>query len=274
MAKALGKNDDYQNLINRSNGWKLIFNPKNKLIQPKMADGSFIDKFDPYQPWRGFQEGNSFQYTFYVPQNPAGLIAEIGKTEFNDRLDSVFTVAQKSGFGGGKEIDAFSGVKSIYNHGNQPNLHVSWLFNFSGKPWLTQKWTRAICDEFYGTETIHGYGYGQDEDQGQLGSWYVMASLGLFDVKGFTDLRPIIELGSPLFERTTIELGTEKRLVIETKNNSAENVYIQSAEFNGKPLNNCWLYRDELMKGGKMVLVMGATPNQEWGVDVPPPSVQ
>lgn len=274
MAKALGKKDDYQNLIERSNGWKLIFNPKNKLIHPKKADGTFIDKFDPYQPWRGFQEGNAIQYTFYIPHNPAGLIAQIGKTEFNNRLDSIFIIAQKSGFGGGKEIDAFSGVKSVYNHGNQPNLHVSWLFNFSGKPWLTQKWTRAICDEFYGTETIHGYGYGQDEDQGQLGSWYVMAALGLFDVKGFTDLRPIIELGSPLFERATIELGTKKRLVIETKNNSAENIYVQSAEFNGKPLNNCWLYRDELMKGGKMVLVMGAKPNEQWGADVPPPSAQ
>nr|WP_294873684.1 GH92 family glycosyl hydrolase [uncultured Pedobacter sp.] len=274
MAKALGKKDDYQNLIKRSDGWKLLFNPENKLIHPKRADGSFIDKFDPYQPWRGFQEGNAIQYTFYIPHNPAGLIAQMGKTEFNNRLDSVFTVAQKNSFGGGKEIDAFSGVKSIYNHGNQPNLHVSWLFNFSGKPWLTQKWTRAICDEFYGTETIHGYGYGQDEDQGQLGSWYVMAALGLFDVKGLTDLRPIIELGSPLFEKATITLGNKKQLIIESRNTSAENVYVQSATFNGKPLNNCWLYRDELMKGGKMVLIMGAKPNQQWGVDVPPPSAQ
>ena len=274
MAKALGKSQDYQTLINKSNGWKLLFNPENKLIQPKKADGSFIDKFDPYQPWRGFQEGNSFQYTFYIPQNPAGLIAKMGKTQFNDRLDSIFTIAQKSSFGGGKEIDAFAGVKSIYNHGNQPNLHVSWLFNFSGKPWLTQKWTRAICDEFYGKETIHGYGYGQDEDQGQLGSWYVMSALGLFDVKGFTDLRPIIELGSPLFEKVTITLESKKSLIIEARNTSAQNVYVQSAVFNGKPLNNCWLYRDELMKGGKMVLIMGAKPNEQWGVDVPPPSDQ
>jgi len=274
MAKALGKNQDYQTLINKSNGWKLLFNPENKLIQPKKADGSFIGKFDPYQPWRGFQEGNSFQYTFYIPQNPAGLIAKMGKAQFNDRLDSIFTIAQKSSFGGGKEIDAFAGVKSIYNHGNQPNLHVSWMFNFSGKPWLTQKWTRAICDEFYGKETIHGYGYGQDEDQGQLGSWYVMSALGLFDVKGFTDLRPIIELGSPLFEKVTITLGSKKSLIIEARNTSAENVYVQSAVFNGKPLNNCWLYRDELMKGGKMVLIMGAKPNEQWGVEVPPPSDQ
>jgi len=274
MAKSLGKTNDYNQLIKLSNGWRLIFNPQSKLMQPKRANGSFIEKFDPYQPWRGFQEGNAVQYTFYVPQNPAGLIDAIGKDNFNKRLDSIFTVSEKLGFGGGKTIDAFAGINSIYNHGNQPNLHISWMFNFSGKPWLTQKWTRRIGEEFYGTEPIHGYGYGQDEDQGQLGSWYVINALGLFDVKGFTDLRPIIELGSPLFDKATITLGDGKTLVIETENNSKDNMYIQSAEFNGKPLDNCWLYRDELMKGGKLVFIMGSKPNTAWGIKVPPPSAQ
>ncbi|AMR32294.1 alpha-mannosidase [Mucilaginibacter sp. PAMC 26640] len=274
MAKAMDKTEDYQQLIKLSNGWRQIFNPKNKLMQPKRANGTFIDKFDPYQPWRGYQEGNAVQYTFYVPQNPAGLIDAIGKDNFNKRLDSIFTVSEKLGFGGGKTIDAFAGINSIYNHGNQPNLHISWLFNFSGKPWLTQKWTRLIGQEFYGTEPIHGYGYGQDEDQGQLGSWYVINALGLFDVKGFTDLRPIIELGSPLFDKALITLGNGKKLTIETNNNSKENVYIQSAEFNGVPLNNCWLYRDEIIKGGKLKFLMGNQPNKNWGTKTPPPSAQ
>ena len=274
MAKAMGKQTDYQQLIKLSNGWQQIFNPQNKLMQPKRANGKFIEKFDPYQPWRGFQEGNAVQYTFYVPQNPAGLVAAIGKESFNKRLDSIFTVSEQLGFGGGKTIDAFAGINSIYNHGNQPNLHISWLFNFSGKPWLTQKWTRLIGRDFYGTEPIHGYGYGQDEDQGQLGSWYVMNALGLFDVKGFTDLRPIVELGSPLFDKASITLGDGKRLTIETTNNGKDNMYIQSAAFNGKPLNNCWLYRDELMKGGKLTFVMGPQPNVNWGTQTPPPSAQ
>lgn len=274
MAKAMGKKTDYHQLIKLSNGWKNIFNPANKLIHPKDMKGKFIDKFDPYQPWRGFQEGNAVQYTFYVPQNPALLIETIGKDNFNKRLDSIFNVSEKLGFGGGKTIDAFAGINSIYNHGNQPNLHISWLFNFSGKPWLTQKWTRLIGQDFYGTEPIHGYGYGQDEDQGQLGSWYVINALGLFDVKGFTDLRPIIQFGSPLFDKASIELGNGKLLVIETKNNSRQNIYVQSAQFNGKALDNCWLYRDELMKGGKLTFVMGSQPDITWGVKTPPPSVQ
>ncbi|MEO8110756.1 MAG: GH92 family glycosyl hydrolase [Ginsengibacter sp.] len=274
MAKSLGHTDDYKKLIKYSNGWTLIFDPLEKLIHPRDAKGNFIGKFDLYQPWRGFQEGNAVQYTFYVPQNPAGLISKIGNADFNKRLDTIFETSQKNAFGGGKEIDAFAGITSVYNHGNQPDLHISWLFNFSGKPWLTQKWTRAICNEFYGTEQIHGYGYGQDEDQGQLGSWYVMASLGLFDVKGFTDSRPIIEIGSPIFDTAGIQLGNGKKLVIETKNNGAKNVYIQSAQWNGKPLNNCWMYRDELMKGGKLILTMGKNPNTKWGVAIPPPSTQ
>ncbi len=274
MAKALGHEDDYKKLINYSNGWSLIFDPAKKLIHPKNANGTFIDKFDPSQPWRGFQEGNAIQYTFYVPQNPAALISKIGKADFNKQLNTIFETSEKSAFGGGKKIDAFAGINAVYNHGNQPDMQMSWLFNFSGKPWLTQKWTRAICNEFYGTEPIHGYGYGQDEDQGQLGSWYVMAALGLFDVKGLTDSRPIIEIGSPLFDKANIQLGNGKKLSIETKNNSAENIYIQSAQWNGKPLTNCWMYRDELMKGGNLEFVMSNKPNKNWGSKVPPPSDQ
>lgn len=274
MAKNLGKQSDYTNFIRHANGWAQLFNEKEKLIHPKNTQGQFIDKFDPFQPWRGFQEGNAIQYTYYVPHNPAALISRIGKSDFNKRLNTLFDTAQKYSFGGGKEIDAFAGIKSVYNHGNQPDLHLSWLFNFTGAPWLTQKWTRQICNDFYGTDQIHGYGYGQDEDQGQLGSWYVIASIGLFDVKGFTDQRPIIQFSSPVFEKSTITLGDGKQLVIVATNNSGENRYIQSAQWNGKPLNDCWLYRDELMKGGTLQFVMGATPNKNWGVKTPPPSVQ
>ena len=274
MAKSMGKTADYQLMIKYSNGWRALLNPQHKLMQPKRADGTFVDKFDPYQPWRGFQEGNAVQYTFYVPQNPAGLVEAIGQDNFNKRLDSIFTVSEKSAFGGGKTIDAFAGINAIYNHGNQPNLHISWLFNFSRQPWLTQKWTRLIGRDFYGTEPIHGYGYGQDEDQGQLGSWYVMNALGLFDVKGLTDARPIIQLGSPLFDKATINLGNQKILSIVTKNNSKDNLYVQSATFNGSPLDNCWLYRDELMKGGELIFTMGNKPNKDWGSKVPPPSAQ
>lgn len=274
LAKQMGKAADYKRLMGLSNGWRSLFDQELKLIRPKNQNGKFIENFNPLEAWRGFQEGNATQYTFYVPQNPKGLIAEIGTKTFNERLNNIFETSQKNAFGGGKTIDAFAGIQSLYNHGNQPNLHISWLFNYSSSPWLTQKWTRAICDEFYGTESIHGYGYGQDEDQGQLGSWYVMASVGLFDVKGLTDARPTLQIGSPVFDQSEIRLGNGRKLLIKTSNNSKQNVYVQSATWNGKVLNNAWLYQDELMKGGTLTLKMGNQPNQNWGVKLPPPSAQ
>ena len=273
-AKALGKEDDYARLMELSRGWEKLFNDSLKLIHPRNAEGQFIDNFNPLESWRGFQEGNSMQYTFFVPQNPSGLVGRVGKDLFNHRLDSIFTVARDMVFGGGKVVNAFSGLASPYNHGNQPSLHISWLFNFSGKPWLTQKWTRLICDEFYGVTGEHGYGYGQDEDQGQLGSWYVLAAMGLFDVQGGVCQRPTYQLGSPQFERIEIDLkghqNAGRKFVIKTKGNGPGQYYVQSATLNGKPFDQCWLYRDELYKGGKLELQMGAEPNEQWGVEVAP----
>ena len=177
FAKHLGKEDDYKLLSNLSNGWKNLYDPETRLIRPKDTKGNFLEDFNPLAPWKGFQEGNAVQYTFYVPHQIDELVDLVGQETFNNRLDSIFLLSQKNIFGGGKEVDAFAGLKTVYNHGNQPNLHISWLFNFSGKPYLSQKWVRAILDEFYGLEGIHGYGYGQDEDQGQLGAWYVMSAL-------------------------------------------------------------------------------------------------
>ena len=139
FAKQLGKIKDFELLSKLSHNWQNLFDTTTKLIRPKLTDGSFIKNFDPHAPWVGFQEGNAIQYTFYVPHEPEKLINLIGKEEFNNRLDSIFLLSQKDIFGGGKTVNAFSGIKAVYNHGNQPNLHVSWLFNFSGRPDLTQK---------------------------------------------------------------------------------------------------------------------------------------
>lgn len=276
LAKQLGHEDDYRQLMELSDGWAKLFDDDLKLVRPRVPGGEWIDNFDPYESWRGFQEGNAMQYTFFVPQNPDSLIARMGKDEFNERLDTIFTQARKTIFGGGKVAFAFSGLSSPYNHGNQPSLHIPWLFNFSGKPYLTQKWTRLICDEFYGTDGEHGYGYGQDEDQGQLGSWYVLAAMGLFDVQGGACSEPTYQLGSPEFDEITVHLskfntkgGTFK---IRAKGNSADAMYVQNATFNGKPLDRCWLYRDEVFNGGELVLQMGTEPSEVWNNSEPPVS--
>uniref|UniRef100_UPI004026155C GH92 family glycosyl hydrolase n=1 Tax=Candidatus Cryptobacteroides bacterium TaxID=3085639 RepID=UPI004026155C len=276
LAKQLGHEEDYRQLMELSNGWAKVFDDDLKLVRPRVQGGEWIDNFAPYESWRGFQEGNAMQYTFFVPQNPDSLIARMGKDKFNERLDTIFTQARKTIFGGGKVAFAFSGLSSPYNHGNQPSLHIPWLFNFSGKPYLTQKWTRLICDEFYGTDGEHGYGYGQDEDQGQLGSWYVLAAMGLFDVQGGACSEPTYQLGSPEFDEITVHLskfntkgGTFR---IRAKGNSADAMYVQNATFNGKPLDRCWLYRDEVFNGGELVLQMGTEPSDVWNNSEPPVS--
>ena len=273
FAKALGKDGDYQNLSELAKGWRHLYDPETGFIRPRDAEGVFVSDFDPSQPWRGFQEGNAWQYTFYVPHDPAGLIGALGQEVFNSRLDSIFEVSRENIFGGGETIDAFAGLSGLYNHGNQPNLHISWLFNFSGKPWLTQKWTRVIGAEFYGVEPIHGYGFGQDEDQGQLGAWYVIASLGLFDVKGLTDAEPTIQFGSPVFDRATIKLGSGNTLIIETKENSADNVYVRSLSVDGNPYDKLWMNWKDLMKGGTLSFEMASEPNTAWETSERPPSV-
>lgn len=267
FAKYLGKEDDYKLLSNLSNGWKNLYDPETRLIRPKDTKGNFLEDFNPLAPWKGFQEGNAVQYTFYVPHQIDELVDLVGQETFNNRLDSIFLLSQKNIFGGGKEVDAFAGLKTVYNHGNQPNLHISWLFNFSGKPYLSQKWVRAILDEFYGLEGIHGYGYGQDEDQGQLGAWYVMSALGLFDVKGLTEIDPKFQIGAPLFDKVTVRLNKDyypgEKFVIEAKKQAVGDCYLQDISLNNRPQDTVQLPFSEVVKGGKLVLGLGASPNEE-----------
>lgn len=266
FAKHLGKEDDYKLLSNLSNGWKNLYDPETRLIRPKDAKGNFLEDFNPLAPWKGFQEGNAVQYTFYVPHQINELVDLVGQETFNNRLDSIFLLSQKNIFGGGKEVDAFAGLKTVYNHGNQPNLHISWLFNFSGKPYLSQKWVRAILDEFYGLEGIHGYGYGQDEDQGQLGAWYVMSALGLFDVKGLTEINPQFQVGAPLFDKVTVRLNKDyypgEIFEIKTERQSADDCYLQKISLNNQVQKTVQLPFEEVVNGGKLTLKLGNVPNK------------
>ena len=259
-AKSLGDTENYDKLMNLSKGWERLYDTSCNFIRPKKADGKFVDNFNPMEVWRGFQEGNAWQYTFYVPHDVKGLVAKVGTEEFNARLDSIFTQSQKKIFSGGTEVGAFAGLETLYNHGNQPCLHISWLINEAGRPELTQKWVRAILNEFYGTDGVHGYGYGQDEDQVQLGAWYVISSMGLFDVKGLTDIHPSFSLGAPLFDKITIHLNKEyypgDQFVIPTTGNTGSDAYVNQNLLNGKPIQGVHLPYTEIVKGGKLEVQM------------------
>lgn len=266
FSRLLGKSNEVETLKQYARGWEKLYDPETQFIRPRDLNGNFIPNFDPLKPWVGFQEGNAWQYTFYVPHDMPGLIEKMGREKFQERLANVFAQAEKTKFGGGEKIDAFSGLQNVYNHGNQPSLHIAWLFNVAGQSWLTQHWLRRICDVFYGTDRVHGYGYGQDEDQGQLGAWFVLAALGLFDYHGGAGLNPEMQLSTPLFDSIRITLqskyysGREFRITAE-----GGGEYISSARLNGTPVNRSSIPWAEIIKGGTLSLQTDEVPNKNWG---------
>ncbi len=266
MAKALGKTEDYTYFMNRSQSYRNVFDKESGYMRPKHTGGPWFQEFVPVVKAIGkedsfggkdYVEGNAWQHSWFVPHDMAGLIELMGKDEFNARLNEGF------------ENSRPNFVSQFVNHSNQPNMQAAWLFNYSGKPWLTQKWVRAILEYYYGTGPVDGFP--GDEDQGQMGSWYVMSSIGLFEMDGGASTEPVYEIGSPIFSKITIKLDENyyegNQFVIEAKNTSAENKYIQSAMLNGKPLNRFWFYHSELVKGGELVLEMGPEPNEQWGIE-------
>jgi predicted alpha-1,2-mannosidase len=276
MAKALGKTGDYNYFIKRAYNYKNVFDSSIGFFRRKDKDGKWLE-FNlsmnevekPRYSWVGFVEGNAFQYSFFLPHDVNALVKMVGKERFNDRLIKGFE------YGSTVNFRTHGSPLPLINHGNQPGMQSAYLFNYSGKPWLTQYWVREIMNKYYGKTPEHGWP--GDEDEGQGGAWYVMSAMGLFEMDGGGSTKPIYELGSPLFRKITIHLDNEyykgKTFVIEAENNSDQNKYIQSAMLNKKPLNKAWFYHTDLVNGGTLTLQMGAKPNINWAgkpEDAPP----
>jgi len=258
FARALGRTNEQASLMRYSRGWENLYDTETGFIRPKNPEGQFIPDFDARKPWSGFQEGNAWQYTFYVPHDPAGLMSKMGVETFRHRLADVFAQAEKTEFGGGKKIDAFSGLENVYNQGNQPSLHIAWLFNYAGQPEQTQHWVRRICDVFYGTNVVHGYGYGQDEDQGQLGAWFVLAGIGLFDVQGGATGEPVMQVGAPLFDEIEVQLHPRyhagKTFKIRAQGASNREAFVKAIRANGTLLDGWSVPWKTIAAGGTLDL--------------------
>jgi predicted alpha-1,2-mannosidase len=273
FAKSLGKTKEYNEFIDRAYWWKNAIDPEIGFARLKHADGTWFKDFDPIETGGNhqFAEGNAWQLTFFVPQDVPALAKMIGEDVFSKRLDDGFQISSTWRYNAPNEL--YWDFPVI--QGNQQSMHFSFLFNWVGKPWLTQKWNRDILSRFYG----HGVSnaYLGDEDQGQMSAWFMMSSMGLFQTDGGTRSEPIYEIGSPIFEKIEIDLGNQygrgKTFLIEAKNTSFRNKYVQSATLNGRKLENFWFPARELLKGGSLKLIMGPEPNKNWGVDKMPESV-
>lgn len=266
MAKALGKYTEYDTFNERGSWWKNAINSQNGFAHMRDTTGRFISDFDPFQSGRDhhYVEGNSWQLSFFVPQDVPALIHTLGKKNFVDRLNWGFEASEPWRYNAPN--DQYWDYPVV--QGNQQSMHFAFLFNWANKPWLTQKWSRSIIDHYYGSGVANAY-LG-DEDQGQMSSWFVMAALGLFQTDGGCRVDPIYEITSPLYEKVVINLGERynrgKTFTIEAKNSSRSNKYIQRATLNGKKLEHFYFPASELLKGGELVLEMGDKPNTSWGV--------
>ncbi len=269
MAKALHRTADYEYFMARSQNYKNVFDPAHKYMRPKQEGGPWSDELDPNLAPIGkedsygtkdYVEGNAWQYTWFVPHDVPGLVGLMGAGEFVRRLEEGFEKARPKF------------VSPFVNHSNQPNMQAAYLFNYAGKPWLTQKWAREIMENFYSTDPL---GYPGDEDQGQMGAWFVMSAMGLFQMDGGVSENPVYEIGNPLFEKVVLHLDPRYypggTFVIKAPRSSLQNRYIQSARLNGKPLNQFWFTHQELIRGGTLELEMGPEPNTRWAAGCAPP---
>jgi predicted alpha-1,2-mannosidase len=204
-----------------------------------------------------FTEGNGWQYTFFAPQNPEELIKLLGgEKKFLQKLDSFFVVTGDMGEEASADI---TGLIGQYAHGNEPSHHIAYLYAFAGQQWKTAEKVRYIMNEFYSNKIDGLIG---NEDCGQMSAWYILSSMGLYQVN---PMNGVFVFGSPLFDKVTIPLPGAKQFNIEASNNSDRNIYIQKVELNGKPYTKSYILYKDIMEGGTLKFYMGDKPEYNFG---------
>lgn len=274
MAEELGKSSDYSLFMKRALNYKNLLDPSTGFARPKDSNGEWLKPFDPGLligefKKRHYTEGNAWQYTWFVPHDIQGLIdLEGGNTQFIQKLDSLFIVNPDTSE---KKVLDVTGHIGQYAHGNEPSHHTTYLYNYAGKPWKTQKMVRKVMDELY---TATPAGLSGNEDMGQMSAWYVLSAMGFYPVAPGQNAWVI---GSPIFDKVVIHLnnlsGSNGEFLIEARNNSIENKYIQSVTLNGKHLDKTWFDNEMIENAGKLIFEMGPKPNKNWGThksDAPP----
>lgn len=264
MAKALGKEDDYKFFLNRSKAYQHLFDNESGFMRGKSQDGkSWNEPFDPkysnHREHTDYTEGNAWQHSWFVPHDVEDLAKLHGGNDvFTSRLEQLFTESSEIT---GDNISAdISGLIGQYAHGNEPSHHIAYMFNHANKPWRAQYWARHIMDTQYNTTPN---GLSGNEDCGQMSAWYALSSVGLYPMNPASTE---YEIGSPIFEKTTLNISEGKTFTIEAEHVSDKNIYIQSATLNGEPFNKTSISHQYILDGGSLHFVMGAQPNENWGI--------
>lgn len=260
MAKALGKQDDAEYFSERARAYREYFDPTTRFMRGKLSDGTWREPFDPIKSSHrrdDYCEGNGWQYLWLVPQDAEGLIELLGGDEpFAEKLDQLFTVESIKSEGASADI---SGLIGQYAHGNEPGHHTTYLYAFVGQQWKTAKLVRQILTTLYSDQPD---GLSGNEDCGQMSAWYVFSAMGMYPVNPAAG---IYVFGSPIIDEATIALPEGKAFTIVAKNNSPENLYIQSVELNGRPHGKSYITHADVVAGGELTFVMGPEPNKAFG---------
>lgn len=270
VAKKLGHAEDATMLVNRSRNYRNFYDHSISFARPKLANGEWAAPFDPIamgvsKKWHDFTESNSWQITFGIQHDAAGLIETLGGQKlFLAKLDELFD--QPSTLPADAPPD-IAGLVGQYAQGNEPSHHIAYLYVYAGQPHKTQERVRMLMEKMYAPEPD---GLQGNEDVGQMSAWYIMSSMGFYPVDPVSGN---YIFGTPLFDQVSLQLGKGRKLEVIAKRSAPTDQYIQSVTFNGKPYTKSWFNHRDIVNGARIVFQMGSQPNLEFGsqaADIPP----
>lgn len=262
MAKAIGNKEVYQDFSKRARFFVNLFDSQTKFMRPRHSDRKWLEEFDPTSVGNtynfNFTEGNSYQYSLFVPHDMGTMVNLVGGEEqFDVWLDNLFSKNVEEEISEDSDV---SGLLGQYSHGNEPSHHIAYLYNYIGKPWKTQEKVHQILNELYTSEAD---GICGNDDAGQMSAWYVLSSLGFYSV---TPGSPYYVIGGPTFEEAVLNLDNGKEFIIKANDASKENIYVSGVTLNGKPYPYSYLKHGDILNGGELVFDMTNKPNKEWAV--------
>jgi predicted alpha-1,2-mannosidase len=247
FAESLGKKELADEYYTKGQAYRNVWNEDVHWFRARKDADNWLNWKGKTVHGQGCTESNPFQQGWFVPHDVDGMINLMGKEYFFKELSSFFENTPEN-----------IRWNDYYNHANEPVHHVPFLFNEINRPWLTQKWTRMICNNAYGTDV---FGLCGNEDVGQMSAWYVLTAMGIHPISPGDNK---YQITSPVFNKIEIDLDSNyysgKKFTILAKYNSIENIYIQSIKLNGEPLERYWITHEEITKGGILEMIMGPNP--------------
>ena len=256
MAKELGENGIYEEFIKRAQSYKNVFDPSTGFMRARI-NGTWFSPFDPSEVNFNYTEANSWQYSLFAPQDISGLISLLGGNDkLEEYLDNLFTASSQTT---GRQQADITGLIGQYAHGNEPSHHMAYLYNYIGRPWKTQERVHQILTTLYSNQPD---GLSGNEDCGQMSSWYVLSAMGFYPVTPGSDHYVI---GTPLFDKATINLTGGESFTVVANRNSPDDIYIQSAELNGQPYHATYISQEDIEAGGELIFHMSGSKNGQWG---------